>query len=68
MFDTIAVDGLVKLVGYGVYEAGDKGRMLQTGRLRNYLMVLAVGLIGLCAGVFIWVTWATEKASQVQGG
>jgi NADH:ubiquinone oxidoreductase subunit 5 (subunit L)/multisubunit Na+/H+ antiporter MnhA subunit len=55
VFDNIAVDGVVKLVGLGVYAAGDQSRRLQTGRLRNYLMVLALGLIGLCAGVFLWV-------------
>jgi len=55
VFDRIAVDGLVNLVAGGVYMLGDYGRQLQTGRLRNYLMVLAVGLIGLFAGVFVWV-------------
>jgi len=55
VFDRIAVDGLVTLTARGVYAAGDWGRGLQTGRLRSYLMVLAVGLIGLFAGVFVWV-------------
>ena len=55
VFDRIAVDGLVNLVAQGVYVLGDWGRMLQTGRLRNYLMVLAVGLVGLFAGAIYWV-------------
>jgi NADH:ubiquinone oxidoreductase subunit 5 (subunit L)/multisubunit Na+/H+ antiporter MnhA subunit len=55
VFDRIAVDGLVNLTAQGLYALGDWGRTLQTGRLRNYLMVLAVGLIGLFAGVFAWV-------------
>ncbi len=55
VFDRIAVDGLVNLVAQGVYVLGDWGRKLQTGRLRNYLMVLAVALVGLFAGVFAWV-------------
>ena len=55
VFDQFAVDGLVNLVARGVYATGDKSRGLQTGRLRNYLMVMAVGLIILCAGVFFWV-------------
>jgi len=55
VFDRIAVDGLVNLVGQGVYVLGDWGRTLQTGRLRNYLMVLAVAVVGLFAGVFAWV-------------
>ena len=55
VFDRLAVDGLVTLVSRVVYVLGDWGRMLQTGRLRNYLMVLAVALVGLFAGVFAWV-------------
>jgi NADH:ubiquinone oxidoreductase subunit 5 (subunit L)/multisubunit Na+/H+ antiporter MnhA subunit len=55
IFDQIAVDGLVNLTATIVYATGDWGRGLQTGRLRNYLMVLAVALIGLFAGVFAWV-------------
>ncbi len=55
VFDRLAVDGLVNLVGQGVYVLGDWGRMIQTGRLRNYLMFLAVALVGLFAGVFAWV-------------
>ncbi len=55
VFDRIAVDGLVNLCAQGVYVLGDWGRGLQTGRLRNYLMVLAVALVGLFAGVFAWV-------------
>jgi len=54
-FDRIAVDGLVSLVALTTYTLGDYGRRLQTGKLRNYLMVLAVALVGLFAGVFVWV-------------
>ena len=43
VFDMIAVDRLVNLTGQAVYVAGDWGRSIQTGRLRNYLMFLAVG-------------------------
>jgi proton-translocating NADH-quinone oxidoreductase chain L len=55
VFDNFAVDGLVNLVAKGMYALGDYGRALQTGRLRSYLMVLAVALVGLFAGVFAWV-------------
>src|SRR5262249_32684746 len=55
VFDNIAVDGLVNLTARGVYAVGGWGRGIQTGRLRNYLMVLAVALVGLFAGVFVWV-------------
>jgi proton-translocating NADH-quinone oxidoreductase chain L len=55
VFDVIAVDSLVNLTGKAVYAAGDWSRSIQTGRLRNYLMVLAIGLVGLFAGVLIWI-------------
>ncbi len=54
-FDMIAVDRLVNLTAQAVYAAGDWGRSIQTGRLRNYLMFLAVGLVGLFAGVLLWI-------------
>ena len=43
VFDMIAVDRLVNLTAKAVYVAGDWSRSIQTGRLRNYLMFLAVG-------------------------
>ena len=46
VFDMIAVDRLVNLTGKAVYTAGDWSRSIQTGRLRNYLMFLAVALVG----------------------
>jgi proton-translocating NADH-quinone oxidoreductase chain L len=55
VFDMIAVDRLVNLSAQVVYAAGDWSRSIQTGRLRNYLMFLAVGLVVLCAGVFAWI-------------
>jgi NADH:ubiquinone oxidoreductase subunit 5 (subunit L)/multisubunit Na+/H+ antiporter MnhA subunit len=55
VFDRIAVDGLVNWTARGVYLVGDWGRGIQTGRLRNYLMFLAVALVGLFAGVFAWI-------------
>jgi proton-translocating NADH-quinone oxidoreductase chain L len=54
-FDMIAVDRLVNLTAQSVYVVGDWGRSIQTGRLRNYLMFLAVGLVGLFAGVLLWI-------------
>jgi proton-translocating NADH-quinone oxidoreductase chain L len=53
--DVVVVDGLVNGTARAVYAAGDYGRALQTGRLRNYLMILTVGLVGLFAGLFVWV-------------
>jgi NADH:ubiquinone oxidoreductase subunit 5 (subunit L)/multisubunit Na+/H+ antiporter MnhA subunit len=54
-FDNRMVDGMVNGVADFVYKVGDVGRGLQTGRLRNYLMFLAVAVVGLFAGVFAWV-------------
>src|SRR5262249_12463585 len=55
IFDNIAVDYVVNLIARVVYVAGDWGRKIQTGRLRNYLMFLAVALVGLFVGVYAWV-------------
>jgi proton-translocating NADH-quinone oxidoreductase chain L len=55
VFDRIAVDGLVNWTARAVYVTGDWGRGIQTGKLRNYLMFLAVALVGLFAGVFAWI-------------
>ena len=54
-FDNEIVDGAVNGLSRLVYRIGDAGRSIQTGRLRNYLMVLAVATVGLFAGVFAWV-------------
>ena len=43
ILDKFGVDGLVNLLGQMVYVAGDRSRAIQTGKLRNYLMFLAVG-------------------------
>jgi proton-translocating NADH-quinone oxidoreductase chain L len=55
IFDMIAVDRLVNQTAKAVYVAGDWSRSIQNGRLRNYLMVLALALVGLFAGVFAWI-------------
>jgi NADH:ubiquinone oxidoreductase subunit 5 (subunit L)/multisubunit Na+/H+ antiporter MnhA subunit len=55
-FDNVGVDRLVNLLGQAVYLLGDRSRAIQTGRLRNYLMFLAVALVGLFATVFAWVS------------
>jgi len=55
VFDMIAVDRLVNLTAKTVYLVGDWSRSIQTGRLRNYLMFLAVALVGLLAGAFVWI-------------
>jgi hypothetical protein len=55
VFDMIAVDRLVNLTAQAVYVTGDWSRSIQTGRLRNYLMFLAVALVGLFVGVFAWI-------------
>jgi NADH:ubiquinone oxidoreductase subunit 5 (subunit L)/multisubunit Na+/H+ antiporter MnhA subunit len=55
-FDRVAVDGLVNALGRLVYAVGDYGRLLQTGRLRQYLTFLAIALAALSFGVFRWVS------------
>ena len=56
IFDKVGVDGLVNVVGQIVYVVGDRSRAIQTGKLRNYLMFLAGGLVVLFAVVFLWIS------------
>jgi len=55
IFDNRVVDGLVNFVAQLTYFIGDWGRMIQTGRLRSYLMVLAVAIVVLFLGMFRWI-------------
>ena len=56
ILDKVGVDGVVNAFGQIVYNVGDWSRAIQTGKLRNYLMFLALALVGLFAGVFAWVS------------
>jgi NADH:ubiquinone oxidoreductase subunit 5 (subunit L)/multisubunit Na+/H+ antiporter MnhA subunit len=55
VFDKVAIDSLVNLTAQAVYALGNWSRGIQTGRIRNYLMFLAVALVGLFVGVFAWI-------------
>ena len=44
-FDESVIDGLVNLLGNTVYKIGDSVRNIQTGRLRQYVMFIAVGVL-----------------------
>jgi len=48
-FDFRVIDGLVNLTSDWVYATGDWLRRFQTGQIRQYVMFLAVGAIGLFA-------------------
>jgi NADH-quinone oxidoreductase subunit L len=46
-FDEGVVDGLVNVVGDGIFAAGRSLRVIQTGKLRQYVMFIAIGLVAL---------------------
>jgi NADH-quinone oxidoreductase subunit L len=52
-FDENFVDGLVNLVGNATYAVGASLRAVQTGRLRQYVMWIAVAVVALFAALFI---------------
>jgi proton-translocating NADH-quinone oxidoreductase chain L len=54
-FDQLVVDRIVNLVARITYVLGDWSRVIQTGRLRNYLMILALAIVVLFVGLFTWV-------------
>jgi NADH-quinone oxidoreductase subunit L len=53
-FDRTIVDGTVNGVGDVTRDAGGGLRRLQTGRVQNYALGIAVGLI-VMAGSFLWI-------------
>ena len=53
-FDRTIVDGTVNGVGSVTREAGGGLRRIQTGRVQNYALGIAVGLI-VMAGSFLWI-------------
>ena len=51
-FDEGVVDGLVNFVGDVVFATGRSLRTVQTGRLRQYVMFIAVGVVALFVLLF----------------
>lgn len=52
MFDEKVVDGFVNLVGDSTKSFGDSLKVVQTGRLRQYVMFIVLGVVALFAIVF----------------
>lgn len=52
-FDEKMVDGLVNLVGSATYSFGRSLKVVQTGRLRQYVMWIGVGVVALFAALFV---------------
>ena len=51
-FDENIVDGFVNLVGNSTFAVGRSLRVIQTGRLRQYVMFIVVGIVALFAILF----------------
>jgi NADH-quinone oxidoreductase subunit L len=51
-FDETMVDGLVNLVGTVTFSIGDSLKVIQTGRLRQYVMWIGVGVVVLFGALF----------------
>ena len=54
MFDRLFVDRLIDLVAEWTYRCGLRLRTLQTGNLRQYVMMIVVGTVALFALVSIY--------------
>lgn len=54
VFDEIVVDGLVNVFGNATYGVGRSLRVVQTGRLRQYIVFIAVGVLGLFVLLFMF--------------
>lgn len=55
IFDRTAVDAIVNGMADTVMNLGARSQRLQTGRLRQYLSVLAVGVVGLFGLLYVWI-------------
>ncbi|MFM1801970.1 MAG: hypothetical protein RJA81_1322, partial [Planctomycetota bacterium] len=55
IFDRKIVDGAVNNLAQSVFNAGETGRRLQSGRLRQYLAFMAVGVVFLFGWLYIWI-------------
>ena len=52
LFDEAVVDGFVNLIGNSTFAVGCSLRVIQTGRLRQYVMFIVVGVVALFAILF----------------
>ncbi len=52
-FDRTVVDGAVNGLGYVVTDAGRGLRRIQTGRVQNYALGIALGLLAVAASYFV---------------
>lgn len=52
IFDENVVDGFVNLVGRATFSVGESLKVVQTGRLRQYVMFIVVGVVALFAVLF----------------
>jgi NADH-quinone oxidoreductase subunit L len=57
LFDRIFVDGLVNLTADVIYGLGVRLRTAQTGQVRQYVMAIAVGTVGLYILVSLFLGW-----------
>ena len=64
--DRIFVDGLVNLTARATYDLGTRLRSVETGRLRQYVMFVAVGTVAL----FVMVTffWSYAFGARISHG
>ena len=53
MFDEKVVDGLVNFVGNATFATGRSFKVFQTGKLRQYIMFIAVGVLALFSILFM---------------
>jgi len=53
-FDEVVIDGLVNSIGNVTFAFGRSLRVLQTGLLRQYVMFIAIGVVGLFLLLFVF--------------
>jgi len=59
MIDRYLVDGVVNVIAAWTYSIGDSFRSLQTGRLRQYVMLIVIGTVALT----LLIRWSVAATS-----
>jgi NADH-quinone oxidoreductase subunit L len=58
MFDRYFIDGLVNLTAHWTYSIGTSLRRVQTGKLRQYVMLIVIGTVALT----VLIKWSAAAA------
>ena len=60
MIDRYFIDGLVNLTAHWTYSIGNSFRRVQTGKLRQYVMLIVIGTVALT----VLIKWSVAAGPE----